>query len=60
MACNHFEIDDNIVITLRIINTPQDYDEHNLMQRLHEWLSKWVSHKRRETMLNEFGDSKKR
>lgn len=60
LACNYFEIDDNIVITLRLINTPQDYDEHNLMQRLHEWLPKWVSHKQRETTLNEFCDSKKK
>lgn len=58
LACNYFEIDGNIVVTLRIINTPQDYDEHNLTQRLHDWLPKCVSHKQRETVLNELCDSK--
>lgn len=38
LAYNYLEIDNNIVITLRIINTPQDYAEYNLTWRFHEWL----------------------
>lgn len=39
-ACNYFEMDNNTVITLKMINTPQNNDEHNLTQKLHEWLPK--------------------
>lgn len=40
---NYFEIDNNIVITRRIINTPQAYAEYNLTRRLQEWLPKDLS-----------------
>lgn len=58
LAYNYFEIDNNIVITCRIINTPQDYAEYNLTRRLHEWLPKRFITSRDKSMLNELGDSK--
>lgn len=54
---NYFEIDNNIVIARRIINTPQDYAKYNLTRRLQEWLPKRFITSRDKSMLNELGDS---